>query len=164
MIPKYYCGWHNNRWEAFSAENEPTAETHGDKYLYVIGPFRTKRAALFTEKEGHGPNMQTVDELERAAKDAEIHPHRIVIGNRYFTGHHVGLDSRKFGVAVPLAEVGTHNCGGNLIPNVRGAYYPLKKSEVVLRLDDGEYIILPKGDLINESAVLLGYYPREVMG
>ena len=51
---------------AFRASATPT-ETSG--YLAVIGPFRTKRAALWAEKYGsNNPHFQHVNDAERLSK------------------------------------------------------------------------------------------------
>jgi hypothetical protein len=51
---------------AFLASNAPT-EVSG--YLYVIGPFKTKRGALWAEKYGKdNPHFQHVNDAERYAK------------------------------------------------------------------------------------------------
>jgi hypothetical protein len=47
---KYYIGITNvvtRQGEIFLYENEPTEQTHGHKYMYVIGPFTTKKAAVY---------------------------------------------------------------------------------------------------------------------
>jgi hypothetical protein len=52
----------------FHSDSEPTAETH-PQYAYVIGPFRTKRAAEFMRDFGaNNPHCQCVADAERLAK------------------------------------------------------------------------------------------------
>jgi len=52
---------------AFRASDTPT-EASG--YLAVIGPFKTKRGALWAEKYGRSnPHFQHVDDAERYAKN-----------------------------------------------------------------------------------------------
>jgi hypothetical protein len=55
-----------HRSEAFTATETPR---QGDyPYLYVIGPFKTKRAAKWAEKYGHlNPHFQHVNDAERIA-------------------------------------------------------------------------------------------------
>jgi len=56
------------RGERFRSEVTPTAETHGDRYLYVVGPFRTVAGAEYMARYGaNNPHCQTVAEAERAA-------------------------------------------------------------------------------------------------
>jgi len=55
--------------EIFSAKKNPTEETHGDKYLLCIGPFRTKRGATFMQRYGfNNPHCQTVEEAEKLGR------------------------------------------------------------------------------------------------
>lgn len=60
----------NNRgFEAFRSEVKPTAQTHGDLYTGVIGPFKTKRAVKWAEKYGYiNPHFHSVEDAERLAK------------------------------------------------------------------------------------------------
>ena len=65
---KWYVGYaHNDQRQAFRSATTPTQATHGDRYFAAIGPFRTKRAALYCESY-HGPNYQHVSEFETAAR------------------------------------------------------------------------------------------------
>lgn len=53
----------------FTAPHEPTAQTHGHLYIYVIGPFRTKQAAALMAVFGGGnPHLQHVTDAERMAR------------------------------------------------------------------------------------------------
>jgi hypothetical protein len=55
--------------EVFSAVGEPTQESHGHLYGYVIGPFRTHRGASFMVQYGFdNPHCQSVSQAERLAK------------------------------------------------------------------------------------------------
>ncbi len=55
--------------EVFKCEYEPTTETHGDRYIYVIGPFKTQRGAYYMARKGeNNPLCQHVDDAERLAK------------------------------------------------------------------------------------------------
>jgi hypothetical protein len=59
-------GW---KQEMFRAPEIPTHETHGDKYLAVVGPFRTKAGAQFMIDYGrNNPHCRTVAEAEKLAK------------------------------------------------------------------------------------------------
>jgi len=50
---------------------EPTFKNAGYRYAAVIGPFKTKRAALWTEKYGHNnPHFQHVQDAERLSREA----------------------------------------------------------------------------------------------
>ena len=58
----------SRRLEVFRAEALPTEETHGDRFKYVIGPFRTVRGARFMAECGeNNPHCRTVGEAERLA-------------------------------------------------------------------------------------------------
>lgn len=55
-------------YERFLAPQDPTHESHGDKYNLVMGPFRTKLGALCHVHYGHGnPHTTTVSDCERIA-------------------------------------------------------------------------------------------------
>ncbi len=65
---KIYVGCNAQKWEVFRSAIVPVDSTHGNKYLYAIGPFRTIRAANYMAKYGRGnPNLQTVGKAERCA-------------------------------------------------------------------------------------------------
>jgi hypothetical protein len=68
-MARWYVGVKTGaKFEAFRSETTPTQATHGHLYGGVIGPFRTKRAALWCEKHGwNNPHAQTVAEMERIA-------------------------------------------------------------------------------------------------
>ena len=70
-MKKWYIGQRGGIKEAFQAESTPTAESHGHLYGAAIGPFRTKRAAIWGCQ--YGAHWSTIAEAERAAKkDAEL--------------------------------------------------------------------------------------------
>ncbi len=53
---------------AFQSATEPTERTHGDRFAAVIGPFDTKRAAVWAEAHGaNNPHFLTVADAERIA-------------------------------------------------------------------------------------------------
>jgi hypothetical protein len=55
--------------ELFSSASEPTSASHGDRFAACIGPFRTKRGAVFMARHGLGnPHCVTVADAERLAK------------------------------------------------------------------------------------------------
>jgi hypothetical protein len=55
--------------EVFQSFITPTADTHGEKYLACIGPFRTRKAANFMSTHGrNNPHLQTVADAERIVK------------------------------------------------------------------------------------------------
>ncbi len=65
---KYYVGCNVGARIVFRSPTVPTAETHGDIYNAVIGPFRTKYGASFMAKYGQGnPHCRTVGEAEKLA-------------------------------------------------------------------------------------------------
>jgi hypothetical protein len=49
----------------FRSDVEPTEETHGDRYKYAIGPFRTVRGAIYMTEHPQGPC--TVAQCEKLA-------------------------------------------------------------------------------------------------
>ncbi len=54
--------------EVFRSASEPTETSHGEKYRYVIGPFRTVKGARLMADFGEGnPHVQTVGDAERIA-------------------------------------------------------------------------------------------------
>lgn len=65
---KWYVGHVANGLEAFHSDCTPTESSHGNQYRAVIGPFRTKRGAKWTERYGYmNPHFVTVDDAERLA-------------------------------------------------------------------------------------------------
>jgi hypothetical protein len=67
---RYYVGlrWSNGARESFRAAVAPTSLTYPE-YTAVIGPFRTRRGALFMRDCGrNNPHVQTVADAERLAK------------------------------------------------------------------------------------------------
>ena len=71
MAQKYYVGSKvsNGDYERFKADSNPTKESHGHLYRFVIGPFITKRGASFMANYGKGnPHLQIVAECEKIAK------------------------------------------------------------------------------------------------
>ena len=66
----YYMGYRvdTGEREVFRALTEPTWLSHGDIYVAVVGPFRTKKGATFMAEHGRGnPHLQMVADAERAA-------------------------------------------------------------------------------------------------
>lgn len=69
MTKRYYVGVKGKRFEKFLSEKTPTSGTHGDKYVSVIGPFRSKAGATIMEKYGYdNPHVQSVAQAELLAK------------------------------------------------------------------------------------------------
>lgn len=69
MASKLYVGLRNGLREIFRNGTEPTAESHGDKYAAVIGPFRTLTGALAMVHFGAGnPHIQCVADAERIGR------------------------------------------------------------------------------------------------
>lgn len=57
------------RRELFQSTIIPTEESHGYRYKAVIGPFRTKLAAVIMAKHGTGnPHIQHVADAEKLAR------------------------------------------------------------------------------------------------
>ena len=70
-IKKWYVGWMNNinNFCMFSSCITPTRESHGHRFAATVGPFRTKRAAIWAAKYGKdNPHFQHVDDAERLCK------------------------------------------------------------------------------------------------
>jgi len=72
---RYYVGARINKDDTtrhdryvFTSSVLPTSASHGDRYIYVIGPFRTKAGAIFMANFGaNNPHCQCVDDAERLA-------------------------------------------------------------------------------------------------
>jgi hypothetical protein len=63
---QWYVGLVRNGLEAFRSELTPTETKYGMVYKCVVGPFKTRRAALWAEKYGYNnPHFQTVKDAER---------------------------------------------------------------------------------------------------
>jgi len=70
-MSQYYIGvLKNHKREVFTARAEPTKDSHGHKYLYVIGPFSTKAGAEIMQKYGDpsNPHFQHVSDAESYAR------------------------------------------------------------------------------------------------
>jgi len=66
---KWYVGINDGKYEAFRTPTEPTRKTHSFLYAAVIGPFRTKRAAMWAEKNGNmNPHFYGVNDAERLSR------------------------------------------------------------------------------------------------
>ncbi len=69
---RHYVGYVKDKgFKMFTASYEPTLSSHGDKYIFVMGPFQTKRGAEWAEKYGTGnPHFRHVSDAEKfAAKE-----------------------------------------------------------------------------------------------
>lgn len=65
----WYVGFKGGGLTPFHFGSTPTESSHGHLYPAVIGPFKTKRGALWAEKYGPGnPHFQTVADAEYFAK------------------------------------------------------------------------------------------------
>ena len=70
MRPSLFVGLTESDRIVFRCAYIPTFATHGQKFLAVIGPFQTRRAAELTAQRGTGnPHIQTVKDAERIGKD-----------------------------------------------------------------------------------------------
>jgi hypothetical protein len=66
---KWYLGHKEDGSVLFRCAKTPTEATHGELYNSVLGPFRTKRGAVFALRYGRGnPHIRCVDDAERLAK------------------------------------------------------------------------------------------------
>lgn len=71
MRTKQYVGISARRREVFHAMSTPTQATH-PQYGAVIGPFRTKRGAVFMARNGYNnPHCRTVADAERLSKTVQ---------------------------------------------------------------------------------------------
>jgi hypothetical protein len=71
MSKHYYVGREKGtrKFKVLLAARKPTEGSHGRRYVYAIGPFRSKAGAMCMAKYGdNNPHLQTVVEAERAAK------------------------------------------------------------------------------------------------
>jgi len=65
---QYYIGHNKGTRHLFYSDSPVTEQTHGHLYAAVIGPFRTKRGALFMlECGGNNPHCRSVADAERLA-------------------------------------------------------------------------------------------------
>ncbi len=74
MRSKFYVGRKPNQIgkDVFKSDVTPTKQMY-PQYVSVVGPFRTKRAAIMLAVFGQGnPHMQTVSDAERIAKQEAI--------------------------------------------------------------------------------------------
>lgn len=70
-MKRFYVGHQGGKRFFFSSETTPTRATHGDKYNAVVGPFRTKRAAMWASATApNNPHYQHVNDAERISKQA----------------------------------------------------------------------------------------------
>ena len=68
---KWYIGMTPGKFKSFQSDTTPTESTHGIRYLAAIGPFRTKRAALWAEQYGYNnPHFRHVNDAEHIAREA----------------------------------------------------------------------------------------------
>jgi hypothetical protein len=74
MSTKIYVGHgHDDFKGIFRSDVTPTEDTHGSQYRYVVGPFRTLRAAEFMAQYGYNnPHLQCVEDAERIVKQEDI--------------------------------------------------------------------------------------------
>jgi hypothetical protein len=72
MRKYWYVGHTGGRFVAFRSAIVPTEQTHGARYVAVIGPFRTARGARWAAQYGeNNPHFQTVADAERFAAKGE---------------------------------------------------------------------------------------------
>lgn len=71
MTTKFYVGIRSGKRFVFKSDVLPTQASHGQRYNAVIGPFRTKRAAILTAVTGgQNPHLRSVSDAERISKHA----------------------------------------------------------------------------------------------
>lgn len=63
----YYLGYDGGKYEMFASLKTPEPQEH--KYMGVVGPFVTKRAALWAVKHGaRNPHFTCVADAERISR------------------------------------------------------------------------------------------------
>lgn len=69
MNRRYYIGLKDGDRHLFYSDAPVTQEAYGILYNAVIGPFITKRAAVYMLQHGvNNPHLQTVNDAERISK------------------------------------------------------------------------------------------------
>jgi hypothetical protein len=66
-----YIGYNKETqsFKPFDSDSEPTNESHGSIFIYVIGPFKTRRAQKWSVLYGkNNPHFQHVNDAERLSK------------------------------------------------------------------------------------------------
>ena len=71
MGARYYVGFRDGGSFVFTADSAPTRASHGHRCASVIGPFRTKRAAVLTAVTRPNPHILSVSDAERIAAKGE---------------------------------------------------------------------------------------------
>ena len=69
---RFYVGLKGGRRFVFKSATVPTRATHGHRYNSVIGPYRTKRAAVWSAVQADNPHFQTAADAERISKQNGI--------------------------------------------------------------------------------------------
>jgi hypothetical protein len=71
MKTKNYIGYIKGKgFQKFLSKTIPTQKSHGELYAYVIGPFRTAKAARWAVQYGsNNPHFQHTSDAERYAKN-----------------------------------------------------------------------------------------------
>ena len=68
-----YVGVKGSKRQVFRSAKHPTEASHGKRFGYVIGPFRTLKAAKLCKEYGrNNPHMQTVADCERIARQGSL--------------------------------------------------------------------------------------------
>ena len=69
MTRRWYVGITGREHVAFSSAQLPTEATHSHMYGAVIGPFQTKRAAVWAQNYGRcNPHFRHVADAERLSR------------------------------------------------------------------------------------------------
>ncbi len=96
---KWYVGMTPGKFESFQSYTTPTESTHGTRYQAAIGPFRTKRAALWTEQYGYNnPHFRHVNDAER------ISSHTLIIDCLHDTQAHCTCGNWHYGFTGAMTE------------------------------------------------------------
>lgn len=69
-MSEWYVGLCFGQPIAFKSDFQPTPLTHGDSFIAVVGPFKTKRAAIWAASPAaiNNPHYQCVADAERISK------------------------------------------------------------------------------------------------
>jgi hypothetical protein len=71
-----FLGYKNCKPERFNSDTTPTFQSHGERFDYVIGPFRTVRGLKAMAQWGNNnPHIRCVADAERIGK---LYAHELV--------------------------------------------------------------------------------------
>jgi hypothetical protein len=65
----WYVGHKGGARQVFASLTTPTVASHGAQFAQVVGPFRTKRAAVWAASQCGNPHYQHVRDAERIVRE-----------------------------------------------------------------------------------------------